>query len=231
MTRTSQAIRIQLLIWRRTQLIPWAVLALVLAVTLGVFHFTPLPADGRNAAGGISSLYFFPLVFTMQAVTQTFPFAAGLGLTRRAFASGVALMIVGQATASGLVLFLLSLVEGSTGGWGESLYFFRLPQLMTANRGTELLAYVAPMLFSGFLGFFVGAVSKRFGVSGLLAGLFAIIAVGGGAAVLVSWQQDWTQLYHRVGDLSAFALVVGTPAVLALVLAAGGWGVLRRAAA
>jgi hypothetical protein len=231
MTRTVQSVRVLLVIWRRTQLIPWAVLALVFAVTSGVLHFTPVPHSGRNVVGGLVSIYFFPLVFTFQAVTQTYPFAAGLGLTRRGFARAIALTVTGQAVLTGIVLFVLSRLEQATSGWGESMYFFRIPELLTGNRATQVLAYIAPMLFTAFLGFFLGTVTKRFGLVGVIVAVFTVIVVGGAAAVIVSWQQDWTVLWDRVAGLTAFGLLVGTPAVLAVLLAGAGWGVLRRAVA
>ena len=228
---TVQALRVQLLIWRRTQLLyPWAILALVFAVNLGVFAFTPTPSNGRNVTGGLVSIYILPLVFTMQAVTQTFPFAAGLGLTRRAFARAVALTVTGQSVLSGVILFALSRLEQASSGWGESLYFFRIPDLLTANHATQLFIFIAPMLFTGFLGFFLGSVTRRFGLTGVLAAFGGLIVVGGAAAIGVSWQHQWQPLWDWASGLSAFAVAVGTPVVLALLLGGSGWGVLRRAA-
>ena len=231
MKRSMQAVRVQLLIWKRTQLIPWGALALALAINLGVFAFTKKPASGRNVTGGLAAIYAVPVVFSMQAVSQTFPFAAGLGLTRRSFAAASVLIAAAQALVWGVVLFLLSLVEHATGGFGESLTFFGLPGLLTANRGTQLAAFVVPMFFTALVGFFLGTVVKRFGLTGVFAFLAGLVFVGGVAAIVVSWQHQWTPLLDWTGDRSAFAVVVALPAVLAVLLAGGGWGVLRRAVA
>lgn len=231
MTRTVPAMRIQLLIWRRTQLIPWAALALSLAVNLGIFAFVPPSPSGHRTTGGLATIYGFPLAFAVQSIVQTFPFAAGLGITRRAYASSVAVLVTAQGVLWGVLLFLLSLLEGATGGFGESLEFFRVPAMLTGDRATQLLVYIAPLVLSGFLGFLIGAVIRRFGVYGLLTGALGVVVAGGLVAVLVSWQHRWSPLLGWFGDRDALTAVVGLSAVLALLSAGGGWAVLRRAPA
>lgn len=229
MTRVLQATRVQLLIWRRTQLLPWLALLLSLLVNIGVFAFTGPPASGRNITGGLATIYAFPIAFTLQSVTQTFPFIAGLGLTRWTFARSSALIVTAQAVIWGSALFLLSLLEEATGGFGESLYFFGIVRLMTGNPGTQLLIFIVPLMVSGLLGFFLGAVTKRFGLYGVMLLVLGLLVVGGLVAIGVSWQHDWTPITTWLGDRSAVTLVVGGAAVLMIALGGGGWGVLRRA--
>lgn len=87
------------------------------------------------------------------------------------------------------------------------------------------------MFFTMLLGFFLGTVVKRFGLTGVFAFLAGMVFAGGVAAIIVSWQHLWTPLLAWTGGRNAFAVVVALPAVLAILLAGGGWGVLRRAVA
>jgi hypothetical protein len=58
-------------------------------------------------------------------------------------------------------MYLLSVVEGETGGWGVDLDFFRLPFLETGNPLTQMLVYAVPLLLFAATGTVWGAVVKR----------------------------------------------------------------------
>ena len=62
------------------------------------------PPDGR-ATGGVLSLYITFGVGYLQTMTQLFPFALGLSVTRRAFYAGVVLLVVVEALGFGGVGF------------------------------------------------------------------------------------------------------------------------------
>jgi hypothetical protein len=94
----------------------------------------------------------------ISAITQLFPFAMGISATRRTFYAVVATYATGQALLFGLAMYLLSVVEGETGGWGVGLDFFRLPFLETGNPLTQTLVYAVPLLLFAATGTVWGAV-------------------------------------------------------------------------
>ena len=50
----------------------------------------------------------------------------------------------------------------------------------------------------------------------------------GGAAVLLTWRQWWTDLGHWLAGQPSASILAGWPAVLAVVLAGAGYTALRR---
>lgn len=228
-TRVATAARVQLLLQPRIQLTTWLVLALSFAVNLAIFSMvTPHPSR-EATTGGLVTLYIFPLVFTMQAVVQVFPLASGLGLSRRAFTLATVMLATAQAVVYGIVLFLLTLLERATGGWGVHMRFFDYPGFLTGDRAVQLLVFIVAFLVVEFLGFGLGAIYKRWGLPGeivIATSVGVVVALG---VLVVTWQHRWGGVLGWFGDRSVLTAAVGLPLLLSLVLLGGGWRVLRRA--
>jgi predicted lysophospholipase L1 biosynthesis ABC-type transport system permease subunit len=58
------------------------------------------------------------------------PFGLALGVSRRSYYIGTAVLAVATAVVYGLALTVLNVIEGSTGGWGVSIHVFRVPYLL-----------------------------------------------------------------------------------------------------
>ena len=127
------------------------------------------------------------------------------------------------------LLYLLELLEHATGGWGIALPFFDLLPATHGNNPVNVLTYGVPMFVFSCLGVFLGTVTKRWGVNGFFA-LTALSVVGFGLViVLITWLQRWSTIGHWLAGQSELALLVGWILVPAVLLAGGGYGVLRRA--
>lgn len=227
MSRVLSAARIQLVAWPATLSWPWAILFSSLLVNVLIFaSIDDIPPD--TTSGGMASIYIVTFIGSIVAISQEFPFGVGLGLTRRAFYSGLALLVLAQSLVYGVFLYLLRLVEEATGGWGSTLRFFGPPFLVHDNPATQILIYATPFTALGFLGTCLALVHKRWSVTGMFALTVALVLGVGGLAVLISWQRWWGAVGHWLADRSAVGLFVGGPAVVALVLAAAGYLMIRR---
>lgn len=230
MNRLLTLLRIQFLNWRLSLAMPVGLLALILGINLAIFASIgdAAPPEGRTT-GAIMSIYIIIGVGYLQSMTQLFPFALGLGVTRRAFYSATALLAVVEALAYGALLLVLSLVERASGGWGLGLKFFAIDFLVVDDPLLQWLVYAVPFVAAAALGIFNGVVFKRWGQPGVYAVTIAFSVVLAAAVVLVSWQGWWPQLGGWFAGQGTTALLGVYPLVLALLLGGAGWLVIRRA--
>ncbi|BCJ68476.1 ABC transporter permease [Polymorphospora rubra] len=228
MNRVLPAARLQLVTWRNMVGWPWGILAASFAVNVA-FYASMGDLGRTTVTGGLVCIYMVLLVALVQSVTQWFPFALGLGVTRRAFYLSHLLLLAAQALLYAVVLYLLGVVEAATGGWWIELRFFGIPGLFLDNPVLQLLAYAVPFLLLGTLGTAVGVVFKRWGTTGLFVlGLFGIL-VGGALATLVTWQGWWAAIGSWFAGQGPAVLILGWPALLSLLLVAVTYPMIRRA--
>jgi hypothetical protein len=232
MRRVLDVARIQTVNWLWVLAWPVALLALILVFNIVLFAAiddTP-PADGRST-GALMSIYFVMLVVHLQSMTQVFPFALGMGVTRRAFYAGTALVVAAQAVAYGVILTVLGLVETATGGWGVAVRFFVLPFLAQDNLLAQWLVYTVPFLAVSAVGVFAGVVFKRWGQPGVYTLGLGSVVVFGALAVLITWQRWWPAVGSFFTGQSTLVLLTVYPLLIALVLGGAGWLAIRRATA
>lgn len=230
MKRVLDVARIQLVNWPLVVAWPLGLLASVLLLNLAIFGAIGdvAPPDGRVTLG-LMSIYIVVGVTHLQAMTQMFPFAVGLGVTRRAFYAATAVVVAGQALLFGIVLLLFEQVERLSGGWGLGVQFFGLGFLRQDNPVAQWLAYAVPFVAVAAVGVFTGVVFKRWGQVGIyVASLGSAVAVTG-LAVLVTVRDWWPAVGVFFTGQSSFALLAGYPLVVALLLGAAGWLAIRRA--
>lgn len=226
MTRTLRVARLQLTPWPITQGWPWGILALAFAANLAII----VGADESGGEpGGLIAIYIVFFITYIQAMSQVFSFVLGFSVTRYRFYAATSLLALAQSLAYGVVLYLFKLIESATGGWGVSLRFFGLSFLVQDNALLQILVYAVPFLLLAFLGVFLGVVFKRWGTNGVLTLGAGSMVVLGGLAALVTWREQWPGIGNWFADQSAVALLAGWPALLAAVLAAAGFLVIRRA--
>lgn len=79
---------------------------------------------GMQYNGAIFALLGPLIGFGFTAMGQYFPLALGLGLTRREFATGTALVFVGNAAFYAVIITIGKVIEVATGGFGLSIRFF-----------------------------------------------------------------------------------------------------------
>ncbi|MGH3903341.1 MAG: hypothetical protein ACRDTE_03975 [Pseudonocardiaceae bacterium] len=230
MSRVLSVARIQLVNAPVTIGMPWLILGLAFLVNLAIFgaagSATP-PED--HTTGALMSIYIVVLIAQLQTMTQVFPFALGLSVTRRTFFAATSLVVAGQALVYGIVLSLLLQLERATAGWGLSLNFFGLPFLRQDNAVLQVLVYAVPFLLLSFLGVFIGVVFKRWGQMGMCVMSIGSAVLAAGLVILATLQEWWPSMGRFIADQSTFTLLAGYPLALAVLIAGVGYLTIRRA--
>ncbi len=206
--------------------IPWAILTFSFGVNVVVAATVPAGPHG-NYTGGLVTLYVFLLVCGVLSMTRSLPFGLMLGISRRTYYLGTALLVVVLGVVYGLALTVLQLVERGTGGWGLSLHFFRVPWIMDGPwYETWLTSFV--LLVAFFLyGMWYGLVFRRWSLPGLLVFIAAQILVALLVVVAVSATHDWSAVGRFFGTVTALALT-GVLAAVAAAMGLGGLTTMRR---
>ena len=230
MKRVFDVARIQTVNWFWIFVFPVVLLLLIFALNLGLFAAIgdAAPPEGR-VTGALLSIYMVVLGAHLQTMTQVFPFALGLSATRRAFYAATGLVVGAQSVIFGVLLLVFGRIEMATGGWGINLRFFGLPFLLQDGLLAQWLVYTVPFLALSAVGVFIGVVFKRWSQAGFYALAVGSGVVLAGLAIVVTWQRWWPAVGSFFIDQSTFALLVGYPLVIAVVLGGAGWLAIRRA--
>lgn len=229
MTRILRVTRLHLLDPVGTVVTPWAVLSIAFAINLLIFWMLERQGVNSEFTGGLVSAYIVVMVFFIQVMGRLFAFARGLGVSRRVFLLATALFAVGEAAVFGILLYLLRAVEIATSGWGVDLPFFTVGDLIGGNALTQIVDYAGPILLLAGVGMLIGAISTRWGASGLIAAGTLTMIIVGLAVVLLTWWQVWTSIGTWFGDQPIWLLLFGWPTVLAVLATAAAYAVVRRA--
>ncbi|MGW1739023.1 ABC transporter permease [Nocardia sp. NPDC001965] len=212
-------------------LIAWPLAILTAAFAIPWVIFALIDATDANTTGSIYSILGVTMAFYMSAMTQTFPFALGLGVTRRDFFNATVLIGAGQVAGISLLLWVLAVIEEHTDGWGVRMEMFGLPADFTDNRLTQLATYAAFLGLVACVSLLLGAIYQRWRVTGLYTAGVVVLLVGGVAAILVTWQRWWPEVGSWFVDTPRVVPMVVLPAVVALAALAGAWAAIRRATA
>ena len=122
-----------------------------------------------GVTGALAALYFAAAAAHLQTMTQTFPFALSLGVTRRNFYLGAGLVLLAESIVHSIALTVLLAIENATDGWGLQLKFFGVGFLVQSNPVAQVLVYGAPLLALGLVGMMFGTLFKRWGQLGVYA--------------------------------------------------------------
>ncbi|MGH3315210.1 MAG: hypothetical protein ACRDO0_03620 [Nocardioidaceae bacterium] len=228
MNRFGSILRMNLVGWPAAVAWPWGILLAAWAVNLVIWYAIPASARDNSQTFGIISIYIVTMIAFITVITQLFPFAMGISATRKTFYAAVATYATGQALLFGLAMYLLSVVERATDGWGVDLDFFGLPFLDTGNPLTQMLVYAVPLLLFATTGTVWGAVVKRWGNNGTMGLLLVSVLGVGGLVAWLTWQQQWGAFAGWFADQSASALFIGWPLLPVVLLLGGGYVILRR---
>ncbi|MGU3433479.1 ABC transporter permease [Actinomycetes bacterium M1A6_2h] len=208
---------------------PAGVLALAFTIAWTIFALVPNPDSTTQFTGAVVSVFFFGLAFYAQAMTQTFPFALGLSVTRREFYFATGLTAFVQAVVFGTAIYVLSLVESATDGWGVHMRMFGLADYATDSPLVRWLTPIAAFVLVYGIGLLCGTVYLRWRVYGLVALSTSTVAAVGATAIVLTWGQWWGDVTDVVTDTPRVVLLVLVPLVLSTVSTTIGWAVLRKA--
>jgi hypothetical protein len=213
--------------------LPWAIMAFDFLVNLVIFRLIPRggPVAAHNPAhhdtGAIAAIYVFFFIMGIFAIGQSLPFGLALGVSRRSYYAGTALLAVTLAAANGLALTLLQAIERATGGWGVGMHFFRVPYILDGPWYlTWLTSFVALVLVFGY-GMWFGLAWRRWKLLGIVTFLAAQVTVLLAVALVIRWANAGASIGHFFTTQSA-AGVTGLLAALAALLFAGGYATIRR---
>jgi hypothetical protein len=210
-------------------ILPWSILTFVFFVDLVILALTPAGNGSLRSVGGLGSIFVLGFALGVQSVARSLPFGLALGLSRRSYYLGTALLAVGFAAIVGVVIVVGQAIERATGGWGVGMGFFRVPYILDGPWYlTWLTSFVALTLLFVY-GMWYGLVFRRWSLVGLVVFAAAQTTVLVIAALAATWSHAWHHLGHFFTALTAAGLT-GLLAALAVVLVAGGFTTMRRLA-
>lgn len=222
----------RVLVAARVQLLPWLT---HFGLEVGRLDAaTALLVPTAVVAAGLLGFPLFPFVYCpllgvahWRTVTQVFPFALGLGITRRTFSLATILVAVVESVLLGAVYAVLAQIERATGGWGLGQQVVGIGELSAV----ELFAvHTALVLLCAAISAVLGAVSVRSGPPALWTLAAVVVVLSGllaGLGIGLGW---WTAVAALLPGVPITVLLAGGPLVLAVVLGLAGFAVLRRAA-
>lgn len=231
MKRILNVARLHTTVWPLIIGWPIAVLAIGFAISYTIFALIPTTDSEYNFTGAVSSMYGFAVAFYLQTVTQTFPFALGISVTRREFFTASAVVGGLQSALLATVVFVLSLIEAATDGFGVKLRMFGVLRYATDSLVLQWIGLFTTMLAVASIGLFVGVIYQRYRVNGVLAVCIAAVVAIGGGAVVVTWQRWWPEVGRFFTETPAVLLVGLIPLTVSVLFAAAGWAGLRHAPA
>lgn len=206
--------------------VPWAILAFSFLINLAIAAMAPQQPDGIYT-GGLFSIYIFLLVCGVMSMTRELPFGLMLGVSRRSYYLGTALLVLALGIAYGLALTALQALERASGGWGASLHYFQVPWIMDGPwYQTWVTSFVLLVLFFLY-GMWYGLVYRRWSVVGIVSFVVAQMLVALAGVAVVTLTHDWTAFGHFFTTLQAPALT-GVLAALTIALGLGGFTTIRR---
>jgi hypothetical protein len=208
-------------------LLPWAILAFAFVVGVIILDSTPAGHSAHRYVGGLASIFVIVFVFGVQSVARSLPFGLALGLSRRSYYFGSALLAAAFAAVAGVVISVGQAIERATGGWGIDMGFFRVPYILNGPWYlTWLTSFVALTLLFVY-GMWFGLIYRRWNLLGLVAFVAAQITVLLIGALAATGTHAWHDIGHFFTALSVAGLT-GLLAALTTVLFAGGFITMRR---
>jgi hypothetical protein len=215
--------------------LPLIILGAIFVLNLAIWWIIVAASDGKNSgshhlgySGAVSYIYVYGVVIAVQAISRTFPFSLGFGVTRRDFYLGSALAFVLLSFGFAVVLTIMSVIEIATNGWGVGGRMFAPLWFTSDSWLLRFVMYFCAFLFLLFVGTAGAAFYVRWRATGLVVffGIIAVLLVGAFAYITPAhwWGPIGTWLTRSGPVVITLWLLVP-----AAVCAIAGYFVLRRA--
>lgn len=208
-------------------ILPWSVLTFVFFVDVIILGMTPAGHSSHRYVGGLASIFVIGFVLGIQSVARSLPFGLTLGLSRRSYYLGTALLAVALAAIVGVIASIGQAIERGTGGWGIHMGFFRVPYILNGPWYLTWLTSFVILTLLFVYGMWFGLVYRRWNLLGLVAFMTAQVTVLVIAALIATGTHAWHGIGRFFTTLGAGGLT-GLLAALAVVLLAGGFATMRR---
>ena len=206
--------------------LPWAILAFAFTVALAIATSAGGGHNTQNLTGALASIYVFFLIVGALSI-RSLPFTFALGVSRRPYYAGTALLAVSLAAVYGLALAVLQVIEQATGGWGVGLHFFRVAYILPGPWDLTWLTSFVGLALVFIYGMWSGLVYRRWNLLGLLAFIAAQVIAALVLVIISTHAHAWPVIGHFFTTLGAAGLT-GLLAALTVVLLAGGYATMRR---
>jgi hypothetical protein len=200
----------------------WAILTFV----FGVDVLTPA-GTGHRYVGGLASIFIIGFVLGAQSVSRSLTFGLALGLSRRSYYLGTALLAVAFAVVVAAIATIGQLIERSTNGWGLRMGFFRVPYILNGPWYLTWLTSFVMLTLLFVYGMWFGLVYRRWNLVGLVSFIAAQITALAIGAAAATWTHGWRHIGRFFNALSAAGLTT-ILAAAAVTLLAGGFTTMRR---
>jgi hypothetical protein len=191
--------------------LPWGIVCASLLINILLGAIT----GAAIQTGGLAAIYIFMGLAGNSILNATFHFSLGFSVPRKDYFAGTAAMFGIFNILNSLALYILTVVEDLTNGWGVRLTFFKVAYLTDGSAIEQLVVFFLILLCVSFFGFLTGAVYQRFGMFGIynfLGLLGLILTVVTFFTTFYSW---WDEIFDWLGQYSAFALSLWTLPVTA----------------
>jgi hypothetical protein len=208
-------------------ILPWAILALDFVIAAAIVGALPNGNGQPRYAGALSAIYIVLLIVGATSISVQLPFALALGVSRRSFYAGTALLAGAIAAVYGLAVTVLQLIERATGGWGLNLHYFRVPYLLAGPWYLNWLTSFAGLALLLAWGMWLGTIYRRWNLPGLLAFIAAQALALLAVVVIIRWAHGWHGPGRFFTTLTTGGLT-GLLAALAVAMLAGGYATIRR---
>ncbi|MDH6281768.1 ABC transporter permease [Prescottella agglutinans] len=220
--------RIHFVAWPILIAAPLAILALTFAINFAIFALIDSGGE-THPTGAILSLYGFVVAFYAGAMTQTFPFALGLGATRRQFFVSTVAVAVAQSFGFAVLFQVLSVIEAATDGWGVYMRMFGILRYATDSALLEFATLFASLLLTTAVSIAFGAVYQRWKTPGFLIAGISVVGLLGLAAVLLTWAGWWPSVGSWLLDAPRVLVLAALPVGVSVATIAASWAIVRRA--
>jgi hypothetical protein len=220
-----------------TIVLPWIILGIIFFANLAIWAIIMRaagPQGSADAAEGFqwsgASMYIFVymMVVAIQAISITFPFALGYGVTRRDYYLGSALTFVILSAMYAVGLTILAVIEEATNGWGLGGRMFTAAYFGNEAWPLHLFIIFVAFLFFFFVGAAIASVWVRWKANGVVIFFAALGALLIGAVALLTFTENWGivgSFFANAGFLGSYAWSLVPTAIAAVV----GFFILRRA--
>lgn len=216
--------------------LPWIILGVIFVGSLTIWWliYSALSPEQREGAlegtefGGSSFFIFiYMMVVAIQAISITFPFALGYGVTRRDYYLGSALAFVALAVIYTTGLTVLGAIEKATNGWGMGGTMFA-PIYFGESAPERIFVTFVLFLFFLFFGSAIAAVWVRWKATGVTMFFIIVGALLVGLIALTTFTDSWAAVGSTLVDLGVLGGVAWS-LVLTAISGVAGFVLLRRA--
>ncbi|MFI0940622.1 hypothetical protein [Streptomyces sp. NPDC021020] len=215
-----------LLLDRVTYLVvPWMWAAFAFVLDAVILQLTPAGNSGHRWVGGLAAVFLVVFGIGVQTVARALPFGLALGVSRRTYFLGAALLAVALAVCFGAAVAIGRAAERATDGWGMNMAYFRVSGVLDGPWWQAWLNATAAFVVLFAYGMWYGLVFRRAGLVGTVsfAGAQGVLLTL--AAAVITWTHGWTRFAHFFTITALFPAVLATAAV---ILLAGGLATVRR---